>query len=248
MPKPSNGLILYEGPSLLDGEPIVMIGTGYAKGSQNVKTGAMIQTWILRSDLPPVEAIKSGQDSSICGDCVLRGAGDGTKRGCYVNVYWAPGRVFDTYRKGGYPRPDSLAGAHAGKVVRLGSYGDPAAVPRATLAAIVEEAESWTGYTHQWRESDLQDLCMASVESGAQALDAQARGYRTFRTLQGVGGKEKGEILCPASKEGGFKTTCEKCRLCDGSRVGQGSVVDRRANIAIVVHGAGKRSAGEVIG
>ena len=52
MPNP-NGRILYEGPSMLDGAPIVVIATGFAERSGNDKTGAMIQTWILRADIPP---------------------------------------------------------------------------------------------------------------------------------------------------------------------------------------------------
>jgi hypothetical protein len=42
MTKP-NGAILYRGPSLLDGAPIVAIVTGLASTSANAKTGAMLQ-------------------------------------------------------------------------------------------------------------------------------------------------------------------------------------------------------------
>ena len=38
------GYILYEGPSALDGAPIVVIAT---METSNAKTGAMVQTWIL---------------------------------------------------------------------------------------------------------------------------------------------------------------------------------------------------------
>jgi hypothetical protein len=235
---------LWEGPSLIDGSPIVMIGTGYVKGSSNTKTGAMIQTWILRSDMPPVQAVKEGKDDAICGQCPLRGDGTGKERGCYVNVYWAPGRVYETYRRGGYPRlgEDQVALPHAEKVVRLGAYGDPGAVPSDLLRTIVSAAKSWTGYTHQWQTAELQGLCMASVESEDQAKEAIERGYRTFRTIREVAGvsrrRERREILCPASEEAGFRTTCEHCTLCNGSHGD-----DRRASIAIVVHGAGKKAA-----
>jgi hypothetical protein len=46
-------IVLYRGPSLLDGSPIVAIAT---IGSTNVKTGPMVQTWILRADMNPLEA------------------------------------------------------------------------------------------------------------------------------------------------------------------------------------------------
>lgn len=257
MTKP-NGFVLWEGASLLDGAPIVMIGTGYSHKSQNSKTGAMIQTWILRADLPPVAAIKEGKDASICGACPLRGDGTGKARGCYVNVYWAPGRVYDTYVRGAYPTllPEQIGMLHAERVIRLGAYGDPGAVPVDLLRLLTRTASSWTGYTHQWREANLQDLCMASVDSFSEAEEARERGYRTFRTLKSVKGLAKPEIICPASQEGGFKTTCEKCRLCDGAHPrltvsGRGiekASPDPRANIAIVVHGAGRKAALEVVG
>ena len=63
--------IIYKGPSLLDGKPIVVIGT-YSK--RNSKTGAVLQTYILCDDgLDPLEASKTGADFSICGDCIMRG-------------------------------------------------------------------------------------------------------------------------------------------------------------------------------
>ena len=69
----ANGYILFEGQSMIDGQDIVMIATGFDKGSKNSKTGSMIQTWILCKDIDPREANKLGLDYSICGDCKLRG-------------------------------------------------------------------------------------------------------------------------------------------------------------------------------
>ena len=40
-----------------------------------------MQTWILRSDMNPLEAIHTGHDASICGDCPLRGILQDTERG-----------------------------------------------------------------------------------------------------------------------------------------------------------------------
>ena len=68
----ANGYVLYRGPSKIDGKPIVMIATGFKTGSGNVKTGAMIQTWILREDVEPHTAQKTGDDESICGNCPHR--------------------------------------------------------------------------------------------------------------------------------------------------------------------------------
>ena len=49
-----NGYIVWEGLSPLDQKPIVMIATGFKTKSQNSKTGGdMIQTFIVRQDVPP---------------------------------------------------------------------------------------------------------------------------------------------------------------------------------------------------
>ena len=66
------GLVLWEGPSRLDGAPIVVIATGMRRGSSNEKTGPMVQTWIMRQDEAPHVAQRTGSDASVCGDCPLR--------------------------------------------------------------------------------------------------------------------------------------------------------------------------------
>jgi hypothetical protein len=66
-------MILYRGPSMIDGKPIVAIATGYDNESVNQKTGAMAQVWILRDDIAPIEAAQRGEDASICGQCPHRG-------------------------------------------------------------------------------------------------------------------------------------------------------------------------------
>jgi hypothetical protein len=82
-----NGII-YQGPSLLDGAPIVVIAN-YSKS--NRKTGGVVQTYILRADMNPLEASKTGADFSICGDCKHKGTPTtdktrktAAKRTCYV--------------------------------------------------------------------------------------------------------------------------------------------------------------------
>ena len=52
--------IIYKGPSLLDGKPIVVIAT---LSNRNSKTGNVVQTYILKSDTNPLEASKTGADS-----------------------------------------------------------------------------------------------------------------------------------------------------------------------------------------
>lgn len=71
------GFVIYEGPSVLDGAPIVAIAV---TASDNRKTGNMVQTYILRRDVHPSEALRTGDDASIRGDCKHRPALGGASR------------------------------------------------------------------------------------------------------------------------------------------------------------------------
>ena len=234
----ANGYIIYEGPSMLDGAPIVVIATGFESGSTNRKTGAMIQTYILRRDLPPTEAIQTGDDASICGDCPHRGIvvnGKNQGRTCYVNVGQGALAVYNGYLRGIYPTlPQDLAPA-SGRMVRLGTYGDPAAAPAHVWQSLLSQAAGHTGYTHQWRNprfASLKSLCMASADSAADAAEAHAMGWRTFRVSLDASRDPivKGEALCPASAEAGKKLTCAQCLACAGAN-------GRRGSIYIPAHG-----------
>ena len=215
------GYILYEGPSRLDGAPIVVIATGFGAASRNAKTGDMIQTWIIRTDTAPHSAQKSGHDTSVCGQCPLRPANRDNRdgRGCYVKTFQAPRSVYESYHRGIYPKlPD--VGLFADKIVRIGSYGDPAAAPQKVWRDILQVARQNTAYTHQWqRFSALRHYAMASVESPELRDRAKAKGYRTFRTKQPHDPVLPGETVCPASKEAGARTKCANCRLCGGSAI-----------------------------
>jgi hypothetical protein len=101
----NRSFIIYEGPSLIDGSPIVAIAqvkTG------NRKTGDMVQTWVIRSDIDPITASRTGADTAICGDCPHKGTpsdkatGWAKDRTCYVNLLFAPNGVFKAYRKGAH--------------------------------------------------------------------------------------------------------------------------------------------------
>ncbi len=58
-----NGRILFEGKSPINGKPIVIIATGFKENSANPKTGFMLQTWILSSELKPNEAFKTNENA-----------------------------------------------------------------------------------------------------------------------------------------------------------------------------------------
>ena len=231
----AQGVILYDGPSALDGKPIVAIATGLKHPSANRKTGPMVQTFILRADVPPVEAIKCGADASVCGDCPHRKANRGS---CYVNVGQSPSSVWHAYKRGVYPELTKAGlGFFRGRAVRFGAYGDPVAVPYRVWASIVRVAGRWTGYTHQWHRCSwhYRRFLMASCDSPDEQQTATGRGWRTFRVRTVAEPIQSGEFVCPASDEGSKRTTCERCCACNGTRM------DARRSAGspvIVVHGA----------
>src|SRR5258708_3412884 len=68
-----NGLVLYRGPSLLNGQGIVCIATGLARKSKNATTGPVVQTYILPDGkASPLMALDSGANAAVCGDCPHR--------------------------------------------------------------------------------------------------------------------------------------------------------------------------------
>ena len=248
--KPKSSII-YQGPSLIDGSPIVCIAI---VSSGNSKTGSMIQTYIIRSDVSPMEASKSGLDYAISGNCQHRGnaTNDPAKktavnRTCYVTLFQGPTVVYKTLKRGGYAlaTPEQITAIGRGQMVRLGSYGDPAAVPKSAWDALLRDSIGWTGYSHQSKLPGVivdYNKVMVSVESKASAQGYHLNGKRTFRVIPVAAWKEQGnaallksEILCPASNEAGNKALCIDCGLCKGSSV-------KAKSIAIVAHGTAKAS------
>lgn len=250
MSEQPNSWIFYRGPSQLDGSPIIGVITGLATPSTNTKTGDMLQTYILLEKLPPPEGVKTGADAGICGDCALRGDGNGLGRACYVQTKWAPLSVWKYVQPqlADWVKPIPIHFTRAalpGRFLRMGTYGDPTAIPLYVWEWLLAGGiAGHTGYTHQWRDPrfrDFRGLCMASVDSIEEWHDAKIAGWRTFRTRPSTGVLSRDEIVCPASAEAGHKTTCDACRLCNGM-VGR----DARKSIAIVAHGsqAGKYQRG----
>ena len=234
-----NSVAVYLGPSRIDGDDIVVIVTGL-RGSSNAKTGSMVQSYILRADRDPLEALRTGKDSTVCGGCPLRPTSyDGTKyagRGCYVNVGQAPLALWRAWQRGSIPMVTvgDLAELTRGRTVRLGSYGDPAAVPPVIWHAYTRYAEGWTGYTHQSRSPKLRDVltwCQVSADSEADAVAARQAGVGSFRVLRDGDAPLPFETVCPASEEAGKVTTCADCQMCTGFD---------GASVVIAAHGIGK--------
>ena len=228
------GFIFYHGRSPIDGAPIVAIAT---LKSKNSKTGDMIQTWILREDISPLNAIATGADKSICGNCVHRGTAK-RKRTCYVQADRAPTSIWNAYHRGQYidlsNDPETIAMLIAQRIVRMGAYGDPAMVPLKQWRMLLAAAAGRTGYTHAWRRGwaqALKEYVMASVDSVAEQDLARAMGWRTFRVRTETEPLQTNEFACPASPEAGERMQCIDCKACDGGRAG-------KASAAIIVHGA----------
>ena len=226
--------IIYNGPSLLDGKPIVVIATF---SNRNKKTGAVVQTYILCRDINPLEASKTGADFTICGNCIMRGEvttdpvrKQAKKRKCYVNLGQGVLIVWKAFQRGVYQIADNVADRNTigrGRFVRVGTYGDPAAVPEHVWTDLLAEATTFTAYSHQsgWRP----DIAMQSADNRAQAIAHWKAGRRTFRVIADLGELDKAnEALCPASKEAGRRVQCTACKLCKGSSLGK--------SIAIVEH------------
>jgi|688.fasta_scaffold28023_5 hypothetical protein len=235
----TNSLIVYDGPSVIDGKPIIVVLTGLDQSSENAKTGNLVQSFIIRSDVAPTDALKTGDDASVCGLCphrpliakMLERAGLPSAP-CYVNVGKSVLSVFGAYRRGSYPRASSVDQVRAmlrGRKLRLGTYGDPAAAPVELWALLVSLSAGHVGYTHQWQSVGFDarawaPLVMASADTADEARQAQAMGMRYFRVSIGVD-KAPLEVTCPASVEGGRKAQCSDCMLCAGTSKAARSIV-----------------------
>lgn len=227
------GFIVDRGISPIDGNPYVAIAT---LKSANRKTGDMVQVYILRADLSPLEAIASGADRSICGDCPHRRRWDAALqryvRSCYVDVGKSVMSVFRAFVRGSYPEyvPTLHARYLRGRRLRWGAYGDPAIIAETVVRNLTALADGHTGYTHQWRHawaSWARGFFQASCDSFADYLAASNAGWRTFAVVPQGAAPYSGK-LCPATAADS-QAQCLTCRLCDGAKT----------DIFVEAHGAG---------
>jgi hypothetical protein len=199
--------------------------------TNNEKTGDMVQTWILRSDVEPHKALQTGEDASVCGDCVHRPANQGS---CYVTVFQAPLAVFRAYHRGSYSHDvQQFEQRLATRKLRIGAYGDPAAAPASIWLRYAGIALGNTGYTHQLDHPSFDPAIlgavMVSADTQAQAEVLQARGIRYFRTVREGIDKPlaRREVECLSDSVG---KSCADCLLCDGGTKGQ--------SVYINIHGS----------
>lgn len=222
----NSSIVLWEGQSLLNDDPIVVILTGLMRPSTNRKTGPMIQSWVLHQQVTPIHAVKSGKDQAICGNCPLRGPG-----GCYVDLRTV-NAIWRAYKQGTYPKlsgDDLSLIAALRRPLRITSYGDAAATPFEVWEPLLEACPRHTGYTHQWRTCDRrwQKYLLASIEDAADIEPASQAGWRTARVLASEEQPTSTERICLHDEDN--SVLCYSCNLCDGA--------GHKPNIAFPVHG-----------
>lgn len=238
--KQPNGYILHETQN------VAIIATGL-KGSENAKTGSMVQIWIIPRNVEPHKAVKSGADSIVCFDCkhrptLAKKTGDAP---CYVTTFQAPLSIHRAYHRGTYSHlsVSRYPEVFSGRVVRFGAWGEPVLLPVSKFRAIVAVCAGHTGYTHQWtkpRFAAYREFLMASVDTVSEANEARANGWRYFRIREWSEAYKvpAGEMVCPASNEfeytRGKRLDCATCQRCNGANSGGNSV-------AIYKHGAGRK-------
>jgi hypothetical protein len=245
----ANGYVIDRNVSPIDGATYVTILT---LKSTNRKTGNMAQVWILREDISPVEAVQTGKDVTICGNCVHRGEYSPAldkmiNRSCYVNYGQGPNSVWKAYKRGVYKELDyvgckdlpsngtfyaDVEAIATGRRIRWGAYGDPSVINPQVVNLFNSYAEGHTGYTHQWREEFAQvfkGIFQASCDGFQDYLDATAHGWKTFTVVN----KEATIVYakqCPATVEDS-KAQCATCKLCDGSKL----------DVFVHAHGSGAK-------
>lgn len=169
-----------------------------------------------------------GKADTNCLDCPMREYGK-----CYTHKYMQTAGFYSMLRsilrstptwddvpELNYEIEASIINISAGRYVRFGTYGEPVLHGWNLVKAMSLVANSWTGYTHQWRGNPpFAEFFMASVHTPEMEAVARGEGWRSFASLSAP---SVDFVNCPASKEGGFRTSCDKCGLCSGQG-GKGS-------------------------
>ncbi len=241
-------MLYWQGPSVID--PNTTVQLILTVGSQNAKTGDMIQTWILVADVDPLAASRAMLDAAVCGDCPERRSLGGK---CYVSLHQAPLSTWKAHQRD--PDNNRRAVERAidnGRPLRIGSYGDPTAIPVEVWLRLVARWEAGggttrTGYTHQWRKDFAQPfraILMASTQGADDTRAANGLGWRAFMMEDDTGEvATRRDLECLSESRG---KSCADCGLCNGAKEGR-----KLVNIHIAPHGAlagrGIRPAGMVV-
>lgn len=230
-----SGRIVWQGESLINHEPVMVVMTNYARVSENIKTGPMVQFYIF------TEKEFQAMAKAICGGCAHSKAAPGKRPACYVQ--WA--RLNHAWTAAKKNKPLSLNQACQvvkGMRIRLGAAGDPCAVPLHVWQQLASAASGHTGYTHQWHKEWAQaysELLMASVDSASEGELATAMGWRWFGVESpGNSFDRLPSVRCLSEAS---DIACINCMLCNGNA--NLEKTGRRApNIVITAHGPGAKN------
>jgi len=223
------------------GEVILVFTLGTTSNKKIAEKGAKIVQTYSYSQGQLAEAMKPkttmrdffAQDGKVCFDCPFSVSNGAKLMACYthkMNQYSgfisqlrSIGREFGSFDA--IPSLDAniaidIMTMAKGRYVRFGSYGEPSLIPFSLVQGITEQANNWTGYTHQWaRKPEYSAFFMASTHTSAQEKIAREKGFKSF-VASPIAIPEL--VSCPASNEMGFKSNCAKCGLCSGTK-GKGS-------------------------
>ena len=179
--------------------------------SQNSKTGPMAQLWIY-------DATTAAPTEANCGTCELKTSKNAYGHSCYAARLRPMRTMLERCRN---KQPNLWAAVASLRrncmPLRLGAFGDPAAIPPEYTKALVSAARFSLGYTHDWfnrRSEHLRGVCQASVESDADMRVAHLFAWKTFRVGSGPD-MFHSEVHCPGQLH---KRTCLECQRCDGKR------------------------------
>ena len=209
------GITLRIGPSGLTNDTIATIAVF---NSTNEKTGNVVQVYYLPVAEHPIDAVKSGLDTAVCGSCPLKPSNTNV---CYVRKFHGPSVVWRTFKAGRYPHYKDLSQADKNRVlsilkskpIRLGAWGDPASDIE-TSKSLASLAPQITTYTHQWQTTpQLKPFTMASVDTPEDYVIAKDRGWRTYRHTSDSTAFQN-EIVCPHKTH---NVQCIDCGLCSGT-------------------------------
>lgn len=186
--------------------------------SDNLKTGNMLQIWIMARNVHPVESRRTGHDSTLqCAGCPYAG-----NQGCYVSPLPLMA-LWRAYKAGSYSHlqmgSTEWDSFFRGASVRFGAYGNPSILPLEMVESIANLSLSYTGYFHDWNIMPVSlaksygRFLMASCEPH-NVLFAQNLGLRTFTVVSEVPESKALGIECLADKSG---LQCIDCGLCDGT-------------------------------
>ena len=226
-------VVLWSGPSMLTGDPIMVVASRVREPSSNSKTGDMIQIYILPLDTHPAHAWHRGGIESVCPSaCAHRSDNDKT---CYV-AWERLGALWLAARKAiAAGRVGVSDGYFKGAIVRFGAGGDPSAVPLAVWESVASDARGWSGYTANWRDlsEDWALLFMASASTLPDVWRARSKGWRIYASSESpamdTALSAAGVKVCPSHTVG---LQCTACRQCDGTTRGA-----RRPDYFIPLHG-----------